>query len=413
MARHDSKRSEKEYLRRTAAGEWERHKPFSPPGSNTLDESAALMRDFAVAITHLPPRPSDRILDLGAGACWCSDWLQRLNCHPVAVDISHDMLRLGRTRLPRPEAAHLVTGDLEALPFADGAFDKAYCLSAIHHVPDIPRALAEIARVLTDDGAAFFSEPGVGHAEKPTSVSAMHDFGVLEQEIVPADFMKACADGGFADVRLKPLSYVNPALSLSADQWIAWQRRAWSKRPVRALRTIWRGVLNLVGLGKKTVLFDEALAMTVLRLLAGAMHHHPVVVARKSIDSAGEADRHMAQVRLVHAPMEADRGTTLPMIARIVNAGETEWPVDPARGTGVVRLGVQLLDGERRLINRDFHREAIPSRVAPGRAAEVSFACPVPGEPGTYHLKLDMVVEGVAWLEPRGAETAIHALRVR
>jgi SAM-dependent methyltransferase len=130
MPPSDTKSFEKEYLRRTSAGAWERFKPFSPPGSHTLDDSAALMHDFAVAIQHLPPRPSDLILDLGAGACWCSDWLQRLNFNTVAVDISHDMLALGRTRLPHPERAKLVTGDLESLPFATGTFDKAYCLSS-------------------------------------------------------------------------------------------------------------------------------------------------------------------------------------------------------------------------------------------------------------------------------------------
>ena len=96
---HDSKQSEKEYLRRTSGGAWERLKPFSPPGTSTLDDSAALIQDFAAALRHLPPSPADLILDLGAGACWCSDWLQRLNLRTVAVDISVDMLSLGRTRL--------------------------------------------------------------------------------------------------------------------------------------------------------------------------------------------------------------------------------------------------------------------------------------------------------------------------
>ena len=116
---HDSKQSEKEYLRRTAGGAWERLKPFSPPGTSTLGDSTALIQDFAAALRHLPPSPDDLILDLGAGACWCSDWLQRLNLRTVAVDISEDMLRLGRTRLtgPRP---WVVAGDLEQLPFASG-----------------------------------------------------------------------------------------------------------------------------------------------------------------------------------------------------------------------------------------------------------------------------------------------------
>ena len=36
----------------------------------------------------------------------------------------------------------------KALPFRSGTFDKAVCFSALHHVPNMARALTEIARVL-------------------------------------------------------------------------------------------------------------------------------------------------------------------------------------------------------------------------------------------------------------------------
>jgi ubiquinone/menaquinone biosynthesis C-methylase UbiE len=411
MASHDTKQSEKEYLRRTAAGAWELYKPFSPPGSQTLDDSTALMLDFAAAIAHLPPRSTDRILDVAAGACWCSDWLQRLNFRTVAVDISHDMLHLGRSRLPQPERAQLVTGDLENLPFANGSFDKAYCLSAIHHVPDIGRAVSEIARVLAPDGAVLFSEPGVGHADKPGSVSAMQDFGVLEQDIVASEFLEACTAAGFADVQIKPMSYVIPAFGLSAADWEAWRRHAGSKRPARAAGTIWRGVLELFGLGKKTVRFEETLAMTLVRLLAGAMHDHPVIVARKSLVEVGTS-RYVAALQFLGAPSAAAVGAAIPLAVRVTNTGRTSWPIDPVPGPGYLRLGVQLLDSEQRLIDRDFHREALASPVGPGETREFRFHCRVPDAPGAYYFKLDMVVEGVAWLEPQGSGTAVHAIHV-
>src|SRR5688500_2826808 len=125
------------------------------------------MQDFAVALQTLRPSFADLILDLGAGACWCSDWLERLNLRTVAVDISVDMLRVGQSRLRPGRDARLVAGDLERLPFATGSFDKAICLSALHHIPDMPAAVAEIARVLGPTGVVLFSEPGVGHSTKP------------------------------------------------------------------------------------------------------------------------------------------------------------------------------------------------------------------------------------------------------
>lgn len=410
--RADSKQSEKEYLRRTAAGEWERLKPFSPPGTDTIAESASLIQDFAAAIAHLPPSPSDLILDLGAGACWCSDWLQRLNLRTVAVDISWDMLRLGRGRLPHPERAALVAGDLEFLPFAPGTFDKAYCLSAIHHVPDLRRALGQIHRVLKPQGAALFSEPGVGHADKPASVTAMRDFGVLEQDIVVSEFMEACRAAGFVDVRLRPLSYLSPAIGLTVDQWEAWRRLAHSKRPVRAAQKIWRAVLELVGAGKRDRLFEEAFAMSVVRVLRGAMEDHPVIIAsRTPLGPAGPA-RHLARVTLVSAPSSVAAGEPIALRVRLVNAGTERWETEPRAGSGQVRMGVQLLDADHRLVNRDFHRQAIPGPVDPGRQLVMEFTCPAPAAAGVHHLKLDLVAEGVTWFEPGGSAVAVARIEV-
>src|SRR5258708_30075242 len=97
-ARCDSKQAEKTYLSRTGGSVWERVKPFSPPGDETLDDSLDLLHDFAVAGKLLQPSADDRIVDLGAGGGWCSDMLQRLNRKSVAVDLSLDMLPGSRER---------------------------------------------------------------------------------------------------------------------------------------------------------------------------------------------------------------------------------------------------------------------------------------------------------------------------
>jgi len=408
----DSKIHEKEYLRRAAAGEWERLKPFSPPGTDTVAESASLMQDFAAALVHLPPAPADLILDLGAGACWCSDWLQRLNLRTVAVDISWDMLRLGRTRLPRPDRAWLAAGDLESLPFAAASFEKAYCLSAIHHVPSIERALGEIHRVLKPEGAVLFSEPGIGHAEKPGSVAAMRDFGVLEQDVIVSRFMEACRRAGFADVRIRPLSYVNAALDLTGEQWESWRTLAASSRPARALRKIWRAMLELVGAGKRDVLFEEAFAMTLVRLLRHAMEDHPVIVASNAPLGSTVARRYRSRVQLLAAPAHVRPGDAMRLRARLANTGTLAWETAPRPDGSYVRLGVQLLDADRRLVNKDFHRESIAGPVAPGQHVECELACAAPSTPGTYHLKLDLVVEGMMWMEVEGSEVATQRVEV-
>jgi SAM-dependent methyltransferase len=407
----DSKQSEKEYLRRTAAGDWELFKPFSPPGAHTLDDSAALIHDFSVALSTLRPGPGDLILDLGAGACWCSDWLGRLNLRSVAVDISLDMLRLGTSR--RHEGLNVAAvGDMERLPFADGVFDKAICLSALHHVPNMAQALVEIRRVLKPAGVAFFSEPGKGHADKPWSVAAMRDFGVLEQDILVTTFVEQCRRAGFADVRMKPMAYVIPEFDLTLEEWRAWHTLGSSKRPWRATQKMWRAVLEFFGLRKKDLLFEEAFAIILVRLLKGAMDEHPIVVASGTPMPKFEPDRFLARVRLIGVPAAARIGGRVSFTARIRNEGNQPWPAEAPAGGGIVRIGVQLLDADEKLINRDFFRVSLPQTMAPGESLEIPITCPAPEPVGVYHLKVDLVQEGVAWFEPKGSESPSFRLSV-
>jgi len=46
----------------------------------------------------------------------------------------------------------LQQGDFHTLPYADASFDALYCIEALCHATDVPRALAELARVLRPGG---------------------------------------------------------------------------------------------------------------------------------------------------------------------------------------------------------------------------------------------------------------------
>jgi len=82
-------------------------------------------------------------------------------------------------------------------------------------------------------------------------------------------------------IRLKPMSYAIPQFEPNGEQWTAWNRLARSRRPLRALRKLWLAALEVVGAGKRGVLFQEALSRDLVRLLRGAMEDHPVIVATK------------------------------------------------------------------------------------------------------------------------------------
>ena len=399
----DTKDAEKAYLRRTAGGGWELTKPFSVPGGESVEESGRLIHDFALVLQTLRPTPADRILDLGAGGCWASDWLERLNLHVVSLDLSFDMLRVGQERLRRGRGAPLVAGDMELLPFAGESFTKAICLNAFHHLPNRGAALAEIRRVLTADGCVLFCEPGLAHSEMPESVAAMRDFGVLERDVVISDVMQACLDAGFADVRLNPISYVIPEFNLTVDQWRHWEHFWRRKRPIRAAQKLWRDVLEILGIGKRELLFEEMFAVGLIRLFKQPVEEHPIIVAYRSPYVQWEPPRYRAALATIAPPAQDDQGR-LSLKVRVTNACNFPWSPD-GPGARQVVLGVQLCAADGAVIDRDHFRYPLTGEIRPGESATVALVVPRPptGQPCTF--KVDALIENLTWFEPRGSET--------
>lgn len=401
----DTKEAEKAYLRRSGSLAWEQVKPFAPPSTDTLAESIRLMHDFAVALDALDASRSQRILDLGAGACWTSEWLARLNLRVTAVDIAVDMLRVGRARIAGTTASQSA-GDLEALPFQDASFDRAMCLNALHHVPDPRQALREAARVLREGGRLVLIEPGQGHAERATSRVAMEEFGVLEQDLEATELMRMCHDAGFAKVTIRPLSYATGEIALTLGELTKW--RAWTrtKRPVRALRKLGRALLELPGLRKEGLLYEDALSMWTSRVLMRLVGEQAVVVADKSGYQPASAD-YRAIIRLDPRRPPRVSGGVFACDLILRNAGALTWRAQ-AR-TGRVQIAIQPLDASRRRLDRDFHRVPLLRDVPPGEEYVARIECPLRGALAAF-LEFDLVAEGVTWFEAAGSETLTLAL---
>ena len=103
-------------------------------------------RDVAFeAIREVLPR---RVLEVGCGE---GEFAQRLvselGAQVVAVDQSARMVELARER-----SVDARVGDVQELPFDDGSFDAAIAAWMLYHVPQLDRALSELARVLRAGG---------------------------------------------------------------------------------------------------------------------------------------------------------------------------------------------------------------------------------------------------------------------
>lgn len=77
----------------------------------------------------------------------------------VAIDISAEMLSsLERRVSPNVVPAHTAVAGGELLPFRDGSFDTVVITLSLCTIPDPEAALAEVRRVLTEDGELRFLE---------------------------------------------------------------------------------------------------------------------------------------------------------------------------------------------------------------------------------------------------------------
>jgi SAM-dependent methyltransferase len=90
-----------------------------------------------------------RVLDLCCGQGNVTEALLQAGLNAVGADFSPTMLARARTRVPN---GNFVETDAQSLAFGDAEFDAVVCNFGLLHVPDQPRALTEIRRVLKSGG---------------------------------------------------------------------------------------------------------------------------------------------------------------------------------------------------------------------------------------------------------------------
>lgn len=104
---------------------------------------------------HLRLVGGEHMLDVACGTGRLAALLRRT--HPslrvTGVDISPDMLRVARQRLPQDERTTWHLGTLETVELARGSFDLVTCNNAFHLMPDQPGVLARMVHLARPGGA--------------------------------------------------------------------------------------------------------------------------------------------------------------------------------------------------------------------------------------------------------------------
>lgn len=135
-----------------------------------------------------------RWLDVGCGTGAFTDLLCE-RCSPTricGIDPSEDQISFARSR-PASEQVDFRAGDAQALPFDEGEFDVAAMALVINFVPDPPRAVAEMKRVVAPGGtvASYIWDFAGGRAIQGPLIKAIKDLGIDVPSVPGGRFSRA------------------------------------------------------------------------------------------------------------------------------------------------------------------------------------------------------------------------------
>jgi SAM-dependent methyltransferase len=119
------------------------------PGHDRSHENINL----PVLLDLLPPA-GRCTLDLACGEGRISRMLRSRGHRVVGIDASPTMVRL-----TAGQGSLVVLGDAARLPLADGAVDLVVAYMCLHDIDDMPRAVAEVSRVLEPSGRLCLAIP--------------------------------------------------------------------------------------------------------------------------------------------------------------------------------------------------------------------------------------------------------------
>jgi ubiquinone/menaquinone biosynthesis C-methylase UbiE len=122
---------------------------------------AMRQRNLAAYRNRVVPAAEGRVLEIGIGSGLNLPFYTQKAEHVIGLDPSPKLLSLARqTARPPSGPVEFIEGSAEAIPLEDRSVDTVVTTWTLCSIPDAPRSLREMRRVLNPGGRLLFVEHG-------------------------------------------------------------------------------------------------------------------------------------------------------------------------------------------------------------------------------------------------------------
>jgi 2-polyprenyl-3-methyl-5-hydroxy-6-metoxy-1,4-benzoquinol methylase len=366
------------------------HKPIKFSGDGMDPETARHFYDFANMCVALALRADAKILDVGCGPGWVTEYFARLGYEMTGIDISEGLIQVARERAEglayqvdqeTPLRCRFISHDIEAAPLSE-KFDAIICYDALHHFADEKSVFRNLAAMLEIGGVLFIVEGHKPPSGSPTEIELrgfMEKYNTLESPF-SSDYLRALIDwSGF---------------------------------------TIVSDYVSVNGLFERKILTnDEGDLSLPLRSLDTDYHYFTCMkVTDHGPGSSVPDSRSPGTLRArilarTSPPKTLAAGKAFKLPVTFINTGDTLWLTGQSVRNGLVMPGVKITD-ETGTMAGENHGPLLPRAVAPGRSLTLDLVINAPARPGTYSVKVDLVDQNVCWFEQKGSEPLVFAIEV-
>jgi 2-polyprenyl-3-methyl-5-hydroxy-6-metoxy-1,4-benzoquinol methylase/glycosyltransferase involved in cell wall biosynthesis len=348
--------------------------------------------DFANIAVGLALPPGARILDVGCGSGWLSEYFARLGYDVKGIDISPALITMSRERVARvpygvdhetPLRCLFAVHDIEIAPLEE-KFDAVICYDSLHHLEDERAVFRHLAAMLDVGGLLFILEghkPGRGSETEAELFEVMREFGTLESPFSSDYLRELISDNGFVVVG----DYV-----------------------------------SVNGLFEREMLEGNS-GDRILPLRTLDMDYHYLTCMKVTGEAPATSVPDSRQPGVLRAeltlrgslPQEIEAGAKLELNVTVTNAGDTLWLTGQTVRRGVVMPGLRIIDERGRIVTELHGHPMLPRAVPPGLTVDFDIQLVAPMELGRYTIKIDLVDQHVCWFEERGSRPLVFNFEVK